>query len=451
MTAPITTFSGLASGIDTAALIKASVQVAQGPINRLQAQKAAYNVQSKKLTDIKTKLTTLQTAAKALDTRTDALLNKAVTSDDKVLKVKAAGGSSLGNFELTVTSVAKPGRNYTDPVAAADQASLFGTGVLSIQIGSGTPVDITVDINDTLESVVGKINGAEAGVTAGLTASGAGYRIQVSGNAPGAANAVTFTESSELTLGLSKVANEIQAATDTVIEMDGFSSSSASSSVTGLIPGVTIEALAEGTASVKVERDPDALKTKLDTFVSAYNDIRKVMNAEFTYNGVAKGRESLSGDSTLRGIQSKLSALVTQHLSELDGAYTTFGSIGLSVQRDGSLSLDADKLQKAVAADYEGVTRLLSNDGDELGLMVQIRDALDPISGSDGSLSTRIKNMSDNVHSIDAQIDRTQLRVDKYEDNLRAQYAALEALIGGLNSQGQALTSMVSSMNNSNK
>ena len=68
---------------------------------------------SKKFSDIKTKLTALQTAAKALDTRSEAMVNKATSSDDKVFSVTSAGGS------VNLTSHAP---TYLSPTGATAQA-----------------------------------------------------------------------------------------------------------------------------------------------------------------------------------------------------------------------------------------------------------------------------------------------------------------------------------------
>lgn len=435
MTSPIASFSGIASGIDSASLIRSLVQLAQAPITQLEDQKSANAAQSKKLTDIRTKLVSLQNAAKALDTRREALLNSATTSDENVVKVSAAGGSTLGDYAVEVLRLARAERTYSDAVAGPDTAGLFGAGTLTIQVGEQEAVQVEIDAEDTLSSVAAKINASGAKVTAGLFYDGSSYRLQVSGNETGAENAVSFTESAGLTLGLEKPENEVQSAANAVIKLDGFTVESASNSITGAIPGVTLEVLGEGTSTVQVKRDPSALKAKLDAFVSAYNDVAKALNAEFTYTGVARGRDSLSGDGTLRGVQVTLRTLVSQGS---EGAFANLAAIGISVQRDGTLALNTEKLNEACAQDYEGVAALLAADGGG-GVMGRLSEAISPFVQTDGSLRTKIDNLSSRNRSIDQQIDRMQVRIDKYEEQLRRQFAALESMIGGMSMQGQAL------------
>lgn len=439
---PTTTFSGLASGIDSSALISSLMTVAKQPIVRLQDKQAANSTMSRKFTDFKTKLTALQNAAKALDTRSEAMVNKASSSDTAVVGVSTAGGASLGSFDITVTSAAHAERTYSNQFTSSSQSGLFGTGTLGIQVGAGATANIQIDSQDTLESVAGKINAAGVGVTAGIVFDGSQYRLQVNGSQTGTDNAITFTESTT-TLGLNDPANEYQAATNAVLSIDNMPVTSQSNTITSAIPGVTLTIAGSGSASVTVDRDPDGLKTKLDAFVKAYNDVMNAMNAEFAYSGAQKTAGTLSGDSTLRSVQTTLRSTMTQGLSALTSSFGSVGSLGINIQRDGTLMLDADKLNAAVAKDYEGVTAALAGVGGTEGLMGQIVDNIDPFVNSEGAITNRINGLAEQNRDMDGEIARIQVRLDKYEEQLQTQYSALESLMSGLQSQGQALTSIL--------
>src|SRR6185503_5049484 len=109
--------------------------------------------------------------------------------------------------------------------------------------------------------------------------------------------------------------------------------------VTGAIRGVTLALTAESATpvTVAIDNDPDSLKTKLNTLVDTYNQVvSKVKDLSGTSAAKAKD-DNLKGDSTLRSLISRLSsALQTQSGS---GAYQTLGSVGLSIDRSGKLSL----------------------------------------------------------------------------------------------------------------
>lgn len=440
--AATTTFSGLATGIDSAALIKSMLSIAKQPMSRLQTKQSTNTAISKKFTDIKTKLSTLQTAAKALDSRSEAMINKATSSDEKVLSVTTAGGASLGSFDILVTSVAKAERTYSNPFASSTDANLVGQGTLTLQLGTGDVQTIDVDATDTLESIAKKINGENLGVTAGMVFNGSTYKMQVSGNNSGAENAITFGGSAAPTLGLNLQANQFQAASDAEITIDDIVITSKTNAISGAIPGVTINVAAKGTSSVKVDRDPDGLKTKLEAFVKAYNDVQTTMNTEFAYSGSQKSN-SLSGDSTLRSVQTELRGMMSGDLAGLSSSFSSIGELGIGIQRDGTLSLDSAKLTKAINLDYEGVAAVLGGAGTTKGLMAQVVSKMDPYIVSDGSIANRIRSLSTNNRSMDTQLARMQVRMDKYEEQLTRQYAALEELTGSLNAQGSAMANIL--------
>jgi flagellar hook-associated protein 2 len=434
-------FSGLASGIDSQSIVSSMVSVAKIPINKLTSQKSTLTSQSKKLTDIKTKLTTLQTAAKALDSKSEAQGNKVTTSDEKVLKATAQGGSSMGSYKITISSLAQAERSYSKPFTSSTEVGQAGQGTLTIKVGEGEPLDIEVDTQDSLATIAKKINASGAQVTAGVFHDGTSYRLQVTGRAAGEKNAIAFTEGGSLSLGLT----EKQKATDAVLLVDEIEVRSATNSVTGVIPGVTLNLVDKGTSVVNLDRDGDGLKTKLDSFVTAYNDVMKALNTEFTStSGVAKSADSLSGDSTLRSLQTTLRSLAQRVTGNGDSKYNTLASIGVASARDGTLSIDATKYNAAVAADYEGVSSLLAGRTDGNGAMSAIATGLDQYTSADGALRTKIDGITNRNKRIDTQIGAMQGRIDKYEEMLNKQYSALEQTMAGLQSQGTALSSIIS-------
>jgi flagellar hook-associated protein 2 len=439
-------FSGLASGIDSEAIVNSLVQSARVPMGRLQAQKGEFSAQAKKLSDIKSKLTALQSAAKGLDTRTEALGNKVSSSDEKALKAVATGGASMGSFKVEVKSVAQAERTYSNNFASSSVAGVAGAGELKIQVGSTDEVSIDIEATDTLSMIASKINASGAEVSAGVFHDGTEYRLQVTARKSGLANALTFTEGTGLALGLNDEDNERQKASDAVIVIDELEVHSSTNAVAGAVPGVTLNVVDKGTSVIQVDRDSDTLKTKINSFITSYNDVMKTLNAEFSYVGVAKGRESLMGDGTLHSLQAALRGALSKVTDNGASSLTTFGSIGISAQRDGTLMLDDAKYGKAVSSDYEGVASALAGRSDLNGLMTMITTAVEPYAATDGTLRTKIDNLGSRNRRIDQQMASMQTRMDKYEESLRRQYAILEQTISGLQSQGNSLNSILSSM-----
>jgi flagellar hook-associated protein 2 len=75
----------------------------------------------------------------------------------------------------------------------------------------------------------------------------------------------------------------------------------------------------------------------------------------------------LSGDSTLRHIQSTLQKQIVQSVSNRFTSYRVVSQVGLIFNRDGSLSLDESRLRSALTDDFTAVAALFLGDGASQG------------------------------------------------------------------------------------
>lgn len=443
----IATFSGLASGIDTASLIQQLVQLERRPIDQLSDKQTDLNKMSGRLGTIRTQLDAIKNAAAALDSRTETLFSKASSSDSDVVGVTATGGAALGTFTIDVTELAAAERTYSNEFTSRSATGLFGTGTLQVGIGTDTK-SITVESGDTLDSVASKINTSGAAVRAAVVYDGTGYYLQVSGNETGAANAITFTETGT-TLGLSDPLNEKITATDAAFTIDGFLNVTRSSNtVSDALTGVTFELKEKdtGPVTVTVSRDTEALKGAVTKFVDAYNAATRSINTEFAFSGQARLGDSLSGDSALRGLQTRLRSLAGTRIEGFASPLDALTGIGITTGRDGTLTLDATKLGAALEKNPEGVAKLLSGDTNAGvdGMMKRFQDlASEYTTSGSGILASRIKSYSDRVRLIETQKESMERRLEKFEDQLREKFANLEQVVSGLQSQGQQMTAML--------
>lgn len=442
---PNFSFSGIASGIDTASIIKGLVQLERLPITRLEDQQEDLQKKQDKLNKIADLLGTLQTKASALDGRGEVLTSTGTSSQDDLVGVTVEGGASLGKFAVSVSNIATAQRTYSRNIAAKDQSGLFGTGTLDITVGSDATVSINVGASTTLEDVVSAINSSGARATAGLLFTGTEYYLQVTGNETGADNAITFGQTGTVDLNLTDTK---QAALDANFTVDGFAMTSGSNLVTEAIAGVKLELKGMTTtdADVTIQRDPDALGDLLQEFVTAYNDADKQVAYELRTGQDATAKGSLFGESVVRQVQQKLRSTIVGKVSGLSEPYNYLGSIGVSIDRSGKLSLDRDKLKDALADDPEAVAKLLIDDKNAgtTGMMSLMDSTIDQlIDSSDGLLRTRTKGLGDRKRGLDDQISRMELRIDKYSEQLRNQFSAMEMALSSLQGQQAQLMSMM--------
>lgn len=447
---PIATFSGLASGIDTGSLVTQLVQLERIPIKRLEAKQQDMGSIKSRLGELKGRLEALQSAGEGLGARSDILGAIANSSDEGRIGVTATGDAPKGSYSLTVTQLATAERTYSNGFAEKNASGLFGTGTVSVQVGADTAVDIAVDATDTLDSVALKINSSGARVNAAVIFDGTDYRLQVSAQDSGAANAVSFTETGT-TLGIDDPTNELVAAADAVFEIDGLAMTRSNNQVADAIPGVTLDLYATTDATpvvINVDRDTTNTVEKVQTFVDAFNDVVRGINAESVFVGQSRVGDSLSGDSMLRNLQSALSRSIVDPVSGLGSPGDRLAELGVRLANDGTLELDEEAMTEALASDPDLFVRFFEGDtvGGIDGFVTRLDTTVDAYSSSDGLISSRLDGIDDEMARIDLSIESMELRLVKFEDNLRSKFTNLELVISQMNSQAAQLQSILSQL-----
>ncbi len=435
------TFGGIGSGMDTESIVSGLVSVERAGQKALQSRLNATQSSISNLSSVSSLLAKLKSAAEALDTSAEVGSYKATSSGNAIV-ASASGLATPGKYTFTVEKLAQEQRTYSNTFASATEA-LGQAGTLSIQVGSGTATDIAISADDKLDDVIGKINSAGLKVTASAFFDGTTYRIQLRGQESGAANALTISENGT-SFGFNDAGNTTQIAQDARIKLDNqFTITSSTNQVTGAIRGVTLALTAESASpiTVSVENDPAALKTKLTALVDAYNAVVGKVK-EVAGNGGTKATDALlAGDSTLRSITSRISSALQKDVGG-SSAYRTLGSIGLAVDRTGRLSLDASKLDKALAADAEGVSRLLSGtDANPTGgVMDVLSSTIDAFTAKDkGLLTSRSEAFTARVKALQDRIDREEARINRYGDQLRKQFTAMDTMVASWHQQSSYL------------
>ncbi|MES1189418.1 MAG: flagellar filament capping protein FliD [Myxococcales bacterium] len=435
-------FGGIGSGMDTEGIVTALVGVERQGETALQTKLTANNSSISNLSSVSSLLSKLKAASDALDTTAEVGSYKA-TSSNAAIVASSSGLASAGKYSITVDKLAKEQRTYSNTIASVGTA-LGQAGTLKLGVGSGTTTDVSILATDTLDDVIGKINASGQRITASSFYDGTSYRIQLRGQDSGAANALSITETGT-TFGFTVPANTVQAAQDAQIKLDGFTIKSATNQVTGAIRGVTLALTAETTDAVTVgiENDPDALKTKLNTLVDSYNAVVSKIK-DLAGNGTVKAKDAnLAGDSMLRSINQRIAGAL-QTVTSSSATYGSLGSIGLALDRSGKLSLDSTKFSKAMAADPDAVTKVLAGAGTGgLGVMGAVSSTVDLFTKTGtGIMAGRTDAMNATTKRLQSRIDREEIRINRYADQLRKQFTQMDTTVASWNAQSSYLSQL---------
>jgi flagellar hook-associated protein 2 len=433
------TFGGIGSGMDTESIVNALVGVERQGQTALQSKLTATNSSISNLSSVSSLLGKLKAASDALDTTAEVGSYKA-TSSSTAIAVSASGLATPGKYSIKVEKLAQEQRSYSNTIASVGTA-MGQAGTLRIGVGAGATTDIGIASTDTIDDVIGKLNASGLRIQASSFYDGQSYRIQLRGMDTGAANTLNIQELGT-SFGFNAVENQGQTAQDAEIKIDKFTVKSATNQVTGAIRGVTLALTAEtpSEVTVAVESDSDGLKTKLQTLVDSYNAVTAKVK-ELGGTSASKAKDAnLAADSTLRSINSRLSSALQSVIGT--GTYSSLGSIGLSLDRDGKLALDSGKLTKALAADSGAVTKLLSGvDGGAQGVMDIVSSAVDAFTRTgSGRLVAKSESLTATTKRLQSRIDREEVRINRFAEQLRKQFTAMDTQVASWNSQSTYLT-----------
>ena len=446
---------GTGSGIDLEGMITKLMTVEQQPLTALQKKTTSYQSRISSLGTLKNALATLQSAAAAMTTSTgqtpiskfatysasvaDSTIASAATST-----TATAGTYSLSNIVLaTSQQISKSWSGLSVPASA---------GTLSIQVGSGAAVDVAISAGSSLANVATAINSSNAGISASIINDGTSDHLFLTAKETGAANTIAITGSGtgwtnspfDRTAGGSTDSNGGWAATnasDATLNVNSIAITSASNTLTTAISGVTLNLLKAGSTTVTVSKDTtSSLQSALNAFVTAYNSANTTMASLGSYNATTKIAGALQGDAILRTAQGQVRSLLFNTPAGGTSAYQLLSDIGVSVAKDGSLSLDSAKLSKAITADYSGVTSLVTKIGDTYNTV------LDNITGTTGTLVSATKNSTSMITSITKQQTALSTRLTRIEANYRKQFTALDTMLASMKNTSTYLTQQLASI-----
>lgn len=250
------------------------------------------------------------------------------------------------------------------------------------------------------------------------------------------------------------------------------------------VANVTYNVSAVGSATVSVSQDTDKIIENVKKFVEDYNKMLDELNSKYTetrysdYDVLTKSQENamtadqvtkwnekaksglLYHDSQIGKIRSAMREAIYTPVDSVDSSYNSMMAIGIESSTDqGHLTLDEDKLKKALAADPDCVYQIFASSGDAVnskgesytdynkeGVINRITDKVNESlktmksyagtssSASDGS------TLGDLILELQTKMSDFKTMMDAYETKLYSKYDAMETAIQQLTMQMSYIT-----------
>jgi flagellar hook-associated protein 2 len=405
-------FSGISQfSQDFQMIVDRTVQIAALPARALQNDQMRLLSQKSALADLRNPVAALAASLRGLDSLgvSRSLTGSSSQPSKVAVSLPDAAQAQPGSFTITdITSLAQRAIvTSTSGWASATEGPVAGAGgVLELVVG-GQSLALTLEPgSDHLAGARDAINAANAGVTASLIHANGEVFLSVSANQTGARAIELRTTPGEAGANLLGVTQE---GADAVFKVNGQTVTSPENYISGVIPGaaLTLKGTTTGSESILIEiagsRAP--LAQALRNFASAYNELTsRIQQAE-----------PLRGHSLINDLMGRVRSL---HGQFGEGSIRGLAEIGVTVDRDGVMSVDELTLQSLPESRMEGVFAFLRASGAGLGTMAaRFEEISDPVSGW----------MTEQIRSWDAADARTQKQIDAIYERVNAVQLTMSA------------------------
>lgn len=436
------------------------------------------NTKSQAWTDISTRLSNLTSKLDVLQDEATYQTKKVTSSDDTIATVSGTSDSLEGSYDLVVKQLATASKITGGVVSKADgttkisiKDALGYSGKLTITNGAtdGSDKALTVEIDikatDSLKDIANAINNAKdpsdsTGTKgAGLKATIVNNQLVVSSEEMGDR---TLTIGGDLKDSLGFANSQTTRGQSSKFTLDGIEMERNTNTPTDVVDGVTFtlkKADPTKTITLGLTNDTDKELSAVKDFVSQYNSVMSFLSEKMDVGDPSKSDNktgALAGDSTLISLQSKLQSTVLSGKS-VNGVSAS--TLGLSVDRNGTLSLDETKFKAQLAKNPNAVKDFFfvdtsskySTEKTGTGYTADFKAVIDRYtstkSGSEGVISLRKSSYQSEIKDYNKQIERITEQIATKRARYVTMFTNLDTAIGNLQSQFSYFQSQNSSRN----
>jgi flagellar hook-associated protein 2 len=377
------------------------------------------------------------------------------------LALESQTSGAAGEIKLTDNTSADFSGNFTSASAT------LTTGSFNLQVGSNAAVSIPVNSTDnttTLTGLAAYINNQQnLGVTASVVTTASGASLALVPQSSGAAGVITISGDTTgmgfSTTPYNPVSPPVggMSFTDAVdgkdaeLSVDGIPIDSASNTVTGVIPGLTLtlsgvttSGQTDNPVTLQISPDLTPIATDVNNFVSSWNTLIQAVNAGIQTNTTTGAAGPLQGDTSVDFVQQQLLSTISSSMSGNNGV-VNLQSIGIEMQDDGTLTVDSTTLNDALQNNFSAVQNLFQGTS---GVGQAIQTSLTALTNpSTGALNSDMSGISDEVTDLNTQISDFQTQLQATQTQLTAEYSTINTTLEQLPETIAEINSQLNALN----
>jgi len=386
---------------------------------------------------------TLTQLASSINTQNTAVTASVITdASGSRLSIVSNNSGSANNIKITPMATQATSSSPWETASVSDSTGFSSAGSFSIQVGSNTAVPISFTSGESLTALASDINGQSGlGVTASVVSDGGSTgtsHLEIVNTNTTNGTGITIPNTSP------QFTESATPGQNAVLTVDGIPITSASNTVTGVISGVSINLTGtSGTAgtstTLSITPNTSAITTAINQFVTDYNTVIASVNTEFTYNATNSTAAPLAGNSAVAMLQNALLGAGSYSAGSNSGI-STLGALGITMNNDGTLSVDSTTLSSAVQNSSAAVEQFFEGsalNGFSSALNTQLQSLTSP---ANGAFTVELSSMTSSYNDLASQIsDFEDNYISSLQTNLNAEYSAAEIALQSVNSTRQEI------------
>ena len=465
--------TGLASGLDTNAIVQALMATQQQQVTNLQNQQTGLTAMNTQLTSIQSALQKVAADAQALGSPSLFALAQTISSTNSTLvgaTATSSNGAVVGGYQVSVSALASASQK-TYSFTSQSSANTVTIDGQQISLAAGASAD-------DLVNAVNSNSNLDVWATVTQEASGnTPAQIVFSDRQTGEPSGSNYIQVSDTAGALTDTGNDVPG-TDAAYTINGgatqYSSSNTISGAslggttqptqgqgaTQTIPGVTLSLNGvTGSSPVTVTVGTPApsttnIQTAVQQFVTDYNSAITMIQTQLTQTPSSSDptQGTLFGDQDLQQLLSNMrdqmdatvGGLTGNMSSMLDAGISTGAASGTAAPSQsaisGDLTLDATTLTQALTNNATAVHQMLQSWSISFSSMVNNEAA------PGGTIDTRLQGDDTQSNYLATQISNMQAANAQQQSELVQEFANMEAALSSSQSTSSWLTSQLNSL-----
>jgi flagellar hook-associated protein 2 len=360
---------------------------------------------------------------------------------------------------------------YSVPITLQDLTTSLNSGNafnIHVSTGSSGTTNLTISGDTSPKGIVQQINQAGLGITATIDAS-KNQIVLTSTDSSGTKNTLNWTTSQLSATSVSGTGSSIAGftlsntpqtqASNANLVVDGVGMSRESNNITDAIKGVTLNlaATTPSTATLNITQDTSTVSTNIEKLVTAFNSFRSTFNTLNTPNATGTGGGSLAYDPLLNQIRAQMTQIVVGNSSTPGTSISGLSDIGITIQSDGTLTLNSATLATTLSNNYADVKKMMTGGAIITGVQMPGGNGLagdafnniDKFIKSTGPIKSYIAGDNQLITGYQGQLTDVQSRMTQALNRYTSQFANMDKIVGQMTSLQDSLKSQFTAMLNS--